>query len=89
MTDEQIAHVRVLGAALAALRLPGEMHVIVSFGALHPDWHCSEGSVSATVRRDKVEYTASAAGTDLATALMLARGGVERELAKKREKRRK
>lgn len=86
MSDD-LKHLRTLGALLSAVRMDDEDAVIVSFGARCPDYDCRDGSVSATVTKAGQTATASAAGTDLATALMLARGKVERDIEAARKKR--
>lgn len=84
-----LAFLRALGANLSAVRADDEAAVVVSFGANGPDYDCRDGSVSATVTKGGETATAVAAGHDLATALMLARGKVDRQIETARKAREK
>ncbi len=86
MTDAEITHLRAVGALLAAIRVPGEQSVIVSFAARDFDSDTGDSSVGVTVTKGGMDATAHAAGTDLATALMLARAGCDRAIEAKAKK---
>lgn len=87
MTNDEITRLRAIGSLLANVRAPDEDTVIISFAVHAPDFDCDQGSVAVTVCRDGEEATAGAAGTDLATALLLARGKAIRQIEAKAAKR--
>lgn len=85
MSDTEIAHLRTLGALLAAVRAPDEQGVVVSFSARAYDADTGDSSVGVTVSKGGETETAHAAGTDLATAMLLARGACDRKIKAKAE----
>ena len=85
MTDAEIIHLRALGQLLSAVRAPDEQSVVVSFSARAFDADTSDSSVGVTVSKGGETETAHAAGTDLATAMLLARGACDRKMKAKAE----
>ena len=85
MGDTEIAHLRTIGTLLAAIRAPDEQSVVVSFSARAYDADTGDSSVGVTVSRGGETETAHAAGTDLATAMLLARGACNRKIVAKAE----
>ena len=83
--DAEIRRIRDIGRQLQTIRAYDESSVVVAFGAIGPDFDCPEGSVSVTVT--KGGETATSAAVELATALMLARGKVNRQIAAKQKAR--